>query len=448
MTKIKPMTKMMTGTSLAVALATLFTTAPVWADAREDALEQKLDALTQQVQALKTELKALKAQNEALAVQQEAAPAASSTAAPVAATGVSAQQSADSPLARASLYGYGEIAYSRYDHDSSRTQADLGRAVFGIGYRYDENTRFVSEFEIEHSVASASDEGEFEVEQFYIDHRMADWASLKAGLILIPSGYLNTVHEPPRYYGVYRNFVETAIIPSTEREGGVAVYGRFANGLSYDLGVTTSFNLAKWDFTADGEGRESPLGSVHQELSNAKAADLAQYLAINYDGIRGLNLGGSLFTGEAGNDQPGFNASPRFTLWETHGRYRRGPLELQALYARGSISDTAGVNLANAGSATPIPSDFHGWYLQGAYRVWQNGGYALHPFVRYERYNTADSVKGLPAGVGPGALATETVRTYGASFFLNPNVVLKADYQQFGIARANNRFNLGLGLQF
>lgn len=439
----------MTKTPLALALAAMVAVAmPVHAASSQDALEQKLDSLSQQLETLKAEVRQLKAQNEALAAQQEAPSAgAGSTAVAAAPAGVSTQQAANSVLGRATLFGYGEINYNHYDHDSAATQATVRRAVFGIGYRFDDRTRFVSEFEIENSVVSAEDGGEFEVEQFYIDHRLTDWASAKVGLILIPSGYINTTHEPPAYFGVERNFVETAIIPSTEREGGIAVYGKLPFGLSYDVGVTTSFNLAKWNFASE-DGRRSPLGATHQELANARAADLAQYVALNYDGVRGFNFGGSVFTGEAGNNQPNFDASPRFTLWETHARYVRGPLQLQALYAHGSFSDTAAVNLANLGQPTLIPSDFHGWYLQGAYRVWQRGSYSLHPFARYERFNTADGYAVAAPGIGVAGRATETVRTYGASFFLNPNVVLKADYQQFGVDKASNRFNLGLGLQF
>ncbi len=43
---------------------------------------------------------------------------------------------------------------------------DLARAVFGIGYRLDDQTEFNSEYEVEHAVSSADDVGEFEVEQF------------------------------------------------------------------------------------------------------------------------------------------------------------------------------------------------------------------------------------------------------------------------------------------
>jgi len=425
---------------------------PSLAATREELLEEKVDALARQLEAVQAELKALKAQDAAKPPPAVPAPAPESTSSatpvgqPAANQGVVA--TVPSVLERATLFGYGEISYNRYDHDSSRTQADLDRAVFGIGYRFNEDTRFVSEFEVERAVSSADDVGEFEVEQFYIDHRLTDWASLKAGLILIPTGILNEVHEPPRYFGVLRNFVETAIIPTTEREGGFAVHGSFQNGLTYDVGLTTGFNVSNWDFSSN-EGRESPFGSIHQELSNAKAADLAQYVALNYNGILGLNVGGSVFTGEAGQDQNvGVTASPRFTLWETHARYVRGPLQLQALYAHGGFSDTAALNLANAGSPTPIPKDFFGYYFQGAYRVWRNGDYALTPFVRYERFNTGSSYAAQPAGFGTPRLPTETVFTYGASFFVTPNIVLKADYQHFDVDKGSDRFNLGLGFQY
>ena len=76
--------------------------------------------------------------------------------------------------------------------------------MFGIGYRFDEKTRLVSEFEVEHAVASSGDSGEMEVEQFYIDHQLTDSTHLKTGLFLIPAGLLNENHEPNNFFGVER----------------------------------------------------------------------------------------------------------------------------------------------------------------------------------------------------------------------------------------------------
>ena len=85
---------------------------------------------------------------------------------------------------------------------------------------------------------------------------------------------MNTNHEPTAYYGVERNFVETAIIPSTWREAGLGLSSTLDNGLTWDVGLTTGFDLAKWD-AASNEGRESPLGSIHQEGQLAKSRDLS-----------------------------------------------------------------------------------------------------------------------------------------------------------------------------
>lgn len=438
-----------------LGLAAWAVAAPVLADPAVDALARRLDELGQQIDALKTQVRELKSQNEALANQLEgsahvaAAPAAepSASAQPASATPTPVVATLPSVLDRASLFGYGEIAYNHYDHAPENTQADLRRAVFGIGYRFDEKTRFVSEFEVEHAIASADDRGEFEVEQFYIDHRLASFANVKVGLILIPSGYLNQTHEPPRYYGVERNFVETAIIPSTWREGGVGLYGDVLHGLSWDLGVTTGPSIAKWDF-ASGDGRESPLGAIHQELQLANASDLAQYAALNYNGLPGFNVGASVFTGKIGQSQPGIPGHPRATLWEAHTRWTPGRFDLSALYAKGTISDTAALNRANLGQPTPIPDAFHGWYLQAAYKLWERDKHSIAPFLRYERFNVADGYAAQPMGLGVNGLPTETVRTYGANFYLNPNVVFKADYQQFQVNKDSNRFDLGLGFMF
>ena len=433
----------------AVCFAAFAASTPAFADSATDALAKQVDELAKQVKALQQQVKQLQSQNEALANQiegQATTAQPSPVPAPAASAAAPASVSGGGILSRASLFGYGEINYNHYDHDASATQMDLRRAVFGIGYRFDDRTRVVSEFEIEHAIASSDDAGEFEVEQFYIDHRLASVASLKAGLFLIPMGLLNESHEPTRYFGVERNFVETAIIPSTWREGGAALYGDVA-GLRWDVGVTTGFNLSKWDFTSD-EATESPLGAIHQELQLARASDLAQYLALNYNGVPGINVGASVFTGGAGQSQPGVEDHPRVTLWETHARWTHGPFDLSALYARGVIGGAGSANAANIGQSFPIPDSFYGWYAQGAYRVWQSADRSLWPFARYERVNTAASYPGQPAGLGVDALPTETVNTYGANFYLNPNVVFKADYQSFHVDRDRDRFDLGIGLMF
>src|SRR5438309_7235916 len=157
----------------------------------------------------------------------------------------------------------------------------------------------------------------------------------------MPFGLLNENHEPTAYYGVYRNFVETAIIPSTWRESGIQIVGNYDNGLTAQAGVTTGFDLNKWDATSS-EGAESPLGSIHQELQLANARDLSVFGALNWRGVPGLLLGGSVFTGGATHGQSPVAA--RVGLWDLHARYTPGRWDFAGVYSRGTISNTAALN--------------------------------------------------------------------------------------------------------
>ncbi len=466
--------------TLIAAAALIVTGSPAFAasagasSATARQLEKKIDDMAAQLQALQSELKALKLQNSTMASQQQAQAQqqAEQTAQvqQLQASEENLQQVAakPSPLDNLSVFGYGEIGYSRPSRNTNDTRADLGRAVFGFGYKFDEKTRFASEFEVEHAIASSDDAGEFEVEQFYVDHMFTDKVGLTAGVFLMPVGRLNEHHEPTAYYGVYRNFVETLIIPSTWREGGFALHGNTDFGLNWNVGVTTGLDLSKWNFAPETPLYNSalslqtsgvaPMQATHQEMSVANAKNVSQYLSLNYRDVPGLLLGGSVFTG---NTAPAAGASnQRATLWETHARWTPGKWDLSALYAQGHISNTAQVNAQFPGTANPMPASFYGWYLQAAYNVWQHDKSRAVPFVRYERYNMGAKYEGIAPGfpaVPSGAVTADgqtfarpydTVWTAGLNFYLNPNVVFKMDYQWFRQNRDFNRFDLGIGIYF
>jgi hypothetical protein len=375
------------------------------------------------------------------------------------------------------LWGYGEVYYTHPLRVPSETQADLARAVFGIGYQFDSKMEFNSEYEVEHAVASASDVGEFEVEQFYVDRELTDRLTARAGLMLMPFGLLNEHHEPTNFYGVQRNFVETLIIPSTWREGGFSLRGDTASGFGWNVGVTTGFALSKWNFAPEfplyhtalelEDSNSAPLQATHQELALANAQNLSEYVALSYFGSPGLTVGGAFFSGNAVKVPAPLSApipgGERVTLWETHARWTPARFDLSALYAHGAISNLALANAANPGSPNPIPSSFYGYYLQAAYEAWQHGDYRLVPFVRWEHYNLGASYAGtagpvIPAGQVPLSAAPgdygywprneDQLWTLGANLYVTPHVVLKADYQRFRVNADFTRMDLGLGVAF
>lgn len=405
-------------TSIAVALACSGAlVAPAFAGEAE--MQQQIEQLSKQLNQLQTQLDEVKNRQPT-----EAAPS------------------------NVSLFGYGELSYQRPRRDSANTQATAGRAVLGVSYRFNDRTRMVSELEVENAVASSGDQGEVAIEQMYIEHRLSDQVHAKLGLFLIPTGLLNETHEPNNYYGVFRNSVETAIIPTTWREIGAGLQGTLDNGLRWDAGITTGFDLNKWDAASD-EGRESPLGSIHQEGQLARAKSLSGYAALNFNGVPGLNVGASAFTGGVGQGVPDFAArDARLTLWEVHSRWQPGKFDLSALYAKGRISKTADLNQTFAGQPTPVPQEFYGWYAQAAYKLWTSGDYSLAPFVRYERLNTAQSYAAMPAGLEVDTQPDERIRAAGLSFKLHPQVVIKADYRQFKQDKNKDGYNLGVGYSF
>src|SRR3981081_680197 len=276
-------------------------------DARLTDIGQQLAQVQAQLRQLAEENRSLR--EHQLQIERQLAQLAGA-AAPAAVSGPSPATGVAAPLAAGlRLWGYGEMYYSNPTRDGRKAQADLARALFGLGYSFDERTEFNSEYEVEHAVTSASDVGEFEVEQFYVDRRLSEAVSARGGLFLMPFGFLTEHREPTRFYGVQRNFVETLIIPSTWREGGFNLHGDTTAGFGWNLGLTTGFDLSKWDFapafppytTALGLANShiAPLPATHQELALANAHHLSPYAALSYYGIPALLLGGAISSGEA-----------------------------------------------------------------------------------------------------------------------------------------------------
>jgi hypothetical protein len=423
------------------------------------------EQLQQQMNELKLQMHQQQLQLDALIKAQEKLNAATpaptaANAAPVLAKPMTqstpANTTASGTASDTTIGGYGEISYNNYRKDSSKTQADLKRFVLFFGHRFNDQWSFNSEVEVEHAIASSSDAGEIEIEQAYLNYQLNPKINIKTGLFLMPFGFINENHEPPVYYGVERNEIETRIIPTTWREGGIGINGNTDFGLDWNLGVTTGFDVAKFDDAS------SPLRASHQELALAKAHDLAYYGAVNYRGILGLTVGGALFTGnsiqananfKADNSQPDFaGIKGRVTLGEVHARWQRDGLDLQALYAKGKIGDASKIdntlqtyNTINIDTRPFVPSEFYGWFVQGAYTVWQNGDMSLSPFVRYEKYDTQSQ---MPAGFAADPANADRVETIGVSFKPMSQVVFKADYQNYLDNSQNDRFNLGLGYMF
>lgn len=348
--------------------------------------------------------------------------------------------------------GYGEASAIFFVNDNKgpigtrrRNFGDLLRFVTYIGYKFTDRIILNSEIEFEHAKVqptTSSGGGDVEVEFANLDFLLKDWLNFRAGLLLIPMGFLNEMHEPPTFYGNIRPEVEQRIIPTTWRELGVGFHGTILPGLTYRTYAVNGLN-AKGFNSANFRG-------ARQSGNRALFEDVAWTGRLDYSPIPGALVGGSFFWGTSGQDQlfAGKKINPDVTVFEFHGQYQYRGLHLRALYAQTNISDAA---VLSADLKKSISRRLLGGYVEAAYNVMPlllpETEMSLSPFIRFERLDTQADV---PTGFTRNGANDLRVITTGLDFKPIPNVVFKLDYRAFNAdaGKVADEVNVGLGFAF
>jgi len=347
-----------------------------------------------------------------------------------------------------SIGGYGEALYENYSREtqsrqpSGKTdQIDFLRAIVYVGYKFSDKLLVNSEIEFEH--ASTGKGGEVSVEFAYLDYAFGPKVGLRAGLLLVPVGFLNELHEPPIFHGARRPEVETAVLPSTWRENGAGLFGE-AGSLQWRAYAVAGLNSAGFTSAGVRGGRQSGARSKAEDFAFVARADWSR---------GGLLAGASFYTGGSaqGATVDGQPFEARLQLFDLHAQYEWRGLQLRALYARSTLGDAAEVNRKNGlTGARSVGEAQEGYYVQAAFDVFSlapRGQWSLTPFVRYERIDTQD---GVPAGHAEDPATDRKLVTAGLGLKPLPQVVLKADYQWYtNQARSGvNQLNLAVGYLF
>ena len=102
----------------------------------------------------------------------------------------------------------------------------------------------------------------------------------------MPVGILNETHEPGTFYGVERNNVENKIVPSTWWEGGAMLSGKYDNGLSLDLALSSGLK-------ATVASNYAPR-SARQKVGEADAKSPSITGRIKYTGLPGIEIAASI----------------------------------------------------------------------------------------------------------------------------------------------------------
>lgn len=350
-----------------------------------------------------------------------------------------------------SIGGYGESVYQNFDGktdagaDSGKTnQWDYLRAVLYVGWKF--SPKFVLNTEIEYEHGSTGEGGEVSVEFATLDWLARKELAVRAGMVLAPVGLLNEMHEPPTFLGARRPDVESAVLPTTWRMGGIGVLGE-AGPIAYKLYLVESL---------DGKGFTASTGirGGRQSGARAKADDLALTGRVDLVSVPGLLAGVSVFSGKTGQDLTvgGAEVDARTTTVDLHAEYRIGGLWLRGLWASVTVDDVALLNQANGFTGNrSIGERIGGWYLQAGYDVGPlvtgKRAIALTPFVRYEALDTQEEV---PDGYARDGANDRKIWTFGLDFKPLPQISVKVDYQDYRNAAGSgvDQWNVALGYLF
>lgn len=339
-----------------------------------------------------------------------------------------------------SVGGYGEFYFaapvSNADETGAKRYADMYRFIGYVGYKFSDRIIMNTEIEYEHATTSGNYQGKagaISVEFSYLDFLVDPAFNVRTGLVLVPMGFVNVMHEPTTYTGNIRPATERAIIPSTWRELGAGVHGG-AGGLTYSAYLVNGLSAGRFDANGVREGRQKGNQVVWEDLGGVVGADYAVAA-----GGGTVSFGASAYVGGADQglvtDSTGAPVSVDNQIYEGHVQVRRGGLFARALVAASRIDNAEALSRAlftgdDNVLTKQVPESQFGWYAEAGYdvapRIWRAPSFTLTPWVRYERYNLQD---GVAAGTGiPASPAADvTLVTAGIESKPHPNVVIKLD---------------------
>lgn len=359
----------------------------------------------------------------------------------------------DNNQGKLTIGGYGQIDFNQnFGNDiRSNGKLDVHRMVMLFAYQFNDRVDFVTELEFEHVK-------EVFVEQAFIRYKLNDFMALRAGLILIPMGIVNEYHEPTTFNGVERPNVASKIVPTTWREIGAGISGKFTDlGLKYQLYLINGLNGYNGAAKFSGGG----IRGGRQKGANSYMSSPNLSFKMDYFGISHLKLGlagyfgksqSTLYDGiDKNNNTLMMMADSSVVNMSMIGldmRYDNDGFSLRSALVFASLGNTIEYNAftgSNTGSA------MNGFYVEAAYDVLsksENTPNGLTFFVRYENFNTQSKVE-RNTTIDDKYAVEEIIA--GVGYKIADGVVLKSDFRFYKNKTQNNyskQFNAGVAVWF
>ena len=375
---------------------------------------------------------------------------------------------------------YGEILYQHMNYGPNRYKATDGaprdnrsyltipRTVFAGDYKFRDDIVLSTEIEFEYGGTGAAMEyeyteageyegfevekaGEVALEQFHITKRFAPWLNVRVGHFIVPVGITNAHHEPIFFFGTSRPEGEKALLPSTWHETGISVLG-YLPAFRYEIMVVNGLS-------PNGFSTENWVGSGKQGvLEDVVATNPAFAARVEYSGVKNLRFGVSGYYGNTTKNttKPAYaNLKGTVSILSADMQYFSKNFTARANFIYGDLSDSKAISEENrrlfrsSFGATTVAKNAMTYAAEAGYNVSSifNLKTKLYPFVRYEYYNTTQSVE---EGVKEFPRYKRDLTAFGLNWYLLPNLVVKADYaiRRIDKGNFNSEHTFGAGLAY
>ncbi|MBK8807110.1 MAG: hypothetical protein IPO21_10880 [Bacteroidales bacterium] len=354
--------------------------------------------------------------------------------------------------------GYGEVHANKPLSANTENNAslDVHRMVLMFGYNFNQKIQFVSEIEFEHVV-------ELYVEQAFLQYRVNEFLQFRAGLVLIPVGIINEIHEPTTFNGVERPLIDNVLVPTTWREIGFGVTGTIlAAKLKYQAYLVNGFN--GYDGVSNLNGKNG-FRKARQKGAESYMSSPNFVAKIDHYGIKGLNIGASfyfgntqsvLYDGIEKSDEVAQSVADSsvvgISLIAADAKYSLGGLRLKGQLYYSQISNTQKYNefTAKNNVNNDLGSSMLGFYAELGYNVLKHTKTKaeLIPFARYEQFDTHASVDAITV---KNLSYNTTALTFGLTWKVTQGAVVKTDVlllKSANDAEFSKVLNIGIGVSF
>lgn len=279
---------------------------------------------------------------------------------------------------KATVGGYSDIQYNALTRSNldnrSRNTFNQVRMIPFIYSDITDRIKFATEIEFERGGTNNNQaDGEIKLEFAQIDYLFNEGINFRAGIILVPVGKFNLLHDSPLNDLVDRPMVDRLIIPTTWSEAGAGFYGTLYPGrmskVDYELYVINGLqNTNNGVQQGPGQvitalnGMRNARGSAARDPNDAKS--IVGRLA--YSPMLGIEVTGSayhgLYNNRSGNGVNNINGN--VSMYAVDWTLQRGPWELIGEAAWARITDNCGLGAVGAQCG---PSGMFGYYIQGNY---------------------------------------------------------------------------------